>query len=464
MLIQNAQIYQHNQKTLHTNDVRIEQGKIVEIGALSPYSNETIFDATGGALLPGLNDHHIHFLSYAASLASLNCSPAATEQTKLHTQLQQHNGASKDWLRGYGYHESVAGEIDCRWLDQYCPTRPTRIQHRTGRLWIFNSAGLAIVKNALAHHESITINPEAFKTGRFYDSDEALATLLGKTLPPVELASETLARYGITGFTDMTPSNNEETYSLFENLTNENRLLQHTNLAKRTPFSIESTLQQGPVKIHLHETQLPPLEELVQRIKNSHAQRVPVAIHCVTEIELLFSLSALEEAQPIAGDRIEHASITPDYLLEKIIDLGLTVVTQPHFIHEKGDTYLEDIPEDQWHSLYRCNSFLQKQVPLAAGSDAPFGSADPWQAIRAAISRKTRAGKRLGQEEALTPETALALFLGSLSQPQQPRSVCVGTIADLCLLTYPWEQSRDRLIKEDVRMVWRSGNIIYNRS
>jgi dihydroorotase-like cyclic amidohydrolase len=44
-------------------DVRIEQGLIAETGALTAREGEAVIDAKGGALLPGLHDHHIlHFV------------------------------------------------------------------------------------------------------------------------------------------------------------------------------------------------------------------------------------------------------------------------------------------------------------------------------------------------------------------------------------------------------------------
>ena len=35
-----------------------------------------------------------------------------------------------EWLRGTGYHESVAGELDRHALDRWVPARPVRVQHR----------------------------------------------------------------------------------------------------------------------------------------------------------------------------------------------------------------------------------------------------------------------------------------------------------------------------------------------
>jgi len=101
-------------------------------------------------------------------------------------------------------------------------------------------------------------------------------------------------------------------------------------------------------------------------------------------------------------------------------------------------------------------------VPLAAGSDAPFGDADPWAAMAAATDRRTAGGVRFGPEEALTPEEALGLFLGPLSSPGgRPRVLRPGAPADLCLLAEPWAVARRALGEvtvaatvADGRQVW----------
>jgi predicted amidohydrolase YtcJ len=462
MLIRNAEIYQAG-----LNDLRIERGIISDIGRFSCRPGETVVEAFGGALLPGLNDHHIHFLSFAASLASVDCSPAAVSNSEGLATLLRQQPPSDAWLRGFGYHESIAGDIDCHWLDCHCPNRPARIQHRSGRLWIFNSAGLAILQDVLQLQKTPSLLPaESFKSGRFYDNDQALVALLGRHLPPVKPASEKLASCGITGFSDMTPSNDRDTFALFQRLKQENSILQNIQLARNSTFTSEetaTTISSGPVKIHLHENRLPALQKLVERIHASHTAGVAVAIHCVTEIELLFSLAALEEAGTIAGDRIEHAAVTPEHALDRMQALGVTVVTQPHFILEKGDSYLRDVESVDHESLYRCHTFLNWNIPLAGSSDAPFGSADPWTAMRAAVSRLTASGTLLGRNEALSPEQALALFLGSLDAPAQIRKIQPGMAADLCLLKHPWAVARNRLTSDDVQFVLSKGQPIYRK-
>lgn len=113
--------------------------------------------------------------------------------------------------------------------------------------------------------------------------------------------------------------------------------------------------------------------------------------------------------------------------------------------------------------LYRLGAFARAGLVLAAGSDAPYGVADPWAAMRAAVSRRTAGGAIIGQDEALMPEAALALYLADPLDLRQLRVVAVGSPADLCLLDRPWAQARDRLRAEDVAMTWIAGSIVHDR-
>ncbi len=172
--------------------------------------------------------------------------------------------------------------------------------------------------------------------------------------------------------------------------------------------------------------------------------------------------AALAQAGARPGDRIEHAGITPDARLEQMVELGVQVVSQPHFIAERGDHYLRDVEPRERPLLYRLDAFARAGLVLAAGSDAPYGVADPWAAMRAAVSRRTESGAVIGQDEALTPEAALALYLADPLDLRRQRSMVVGAPADLCLLDRPWAQARDRLRAEDVAMTWIAGSVVHD--
>lgn len=143
-------------------------------------------------------------------------------------------------------------------------------------------------------------------------------------------------------------------------------------------------------------------------------------------------------------------------------EAGATVVTQPNFVAERGDRYLAEVPPSDHPYLYRCRGFLDAGVPLGGGTDAPFGEADPWIAIRAAVTRETADGAALGREEALTPERALALFTTPPENPGgAPRCVAVGEAADLCVLDRPWSRARQVLSSDLVAATVLGGEVTF---
>jgi predicted amidohydrolase YtcJ len=218
----------------------------------------------------------------------------------------------------------------------------------------------------------------------------------------------------------------------------------------------------GAAKLHLHEAELPAFEAAVAFVSGAHATGRPAAIHCATEVELVFALAAIAEAGAAPGDRIEHASVAPDSAVGEIARLGLAVVTQPHFIAERGDTYRAEVAPALHPILYRLRAFRNAGVTLAAGSDAPFGGTDPWTAMQAATSRQTRAGAPLGAAEALTPEAALDLYLGAPRNLAMRRRVEAGAPADLCLLDRPWSRARMALGSVQVRATVIGGRVVHD--
>jgi predicted amidohydrolase YtcJ len=61
----------------------------------------------------------------------------------------------------------------------------------------------------------------------------------------------------------------------------------------------------------------------------------------------------------------------------EVKQLGLTVVTRPVFIRERGDQYAQHGSPLDRGGLYRCASLIAAGAPVAGSSDALYGSADP---------------------------------------------------------------------------------------
>lgn len=446
-----------------TADVRLRSGEVWAIGDLVPVAGERVIDAGGGLLLPGLHDHHIHVAASAAALNSVPCGPPdVMDETALVGALAQ---PGTGWLRGIGYHESVAGMIDRDWLDAAVPDRPARIQHRSGRMWVFNSAALDLLLTTATPPATLEQKGGRW-TGRLFDDDSWMRSALASAPPGFAAVGKLLAGYGITGITEMSPANDDGMVGHFAAEHACGALPQRVLIAGRLELGnrgLDPALALGPVKIHLHEEHLPPFDEIVMLIHAAHEGGRGVAVHCVTEVELVYTLAALREAGGHPADRIEHASIATEASVADLADLGLPVVAQPHFIAERGDAYRAMIPPDEWPNLYRLRSLRESGVVLAGGSDAPFGKADPWAAMAAAVTRKTASGHWLGESEALSPEAALALFLADPRDLARQRRIDRGLPADLCLLSSPWAAVRADLTSEHVRATLIGGRIVYNR-
>ena len=448
--------------------MRIREGRIEDIGALEAESGEPFIEANGGALLPSLADHHIHLFALAARMASINCGPPEVNNQPELIEALNAEPSQAGWLRGVGYHESVAGLIDRRWLDSHGPDRPVRIQHRGGRLWVLNTRGVDYLGQHCNGNFPVGMNQDS---GHLFDEDAWLRTITGNRPPDLSSVSQRLASYGVSAVTDMTPQNDIRVAELLIQQQTEGILRQDVLMAgtlypeSALPISDKSnsTLGVGPFKIHLHEARLPEFDMLCDMIHKSHLAQRPIAVHCVTEVELVFTLAALQETGTLKGDRIEHASVAPPQLLQQMKELGVLVVTQPNFILERGDQYLEDVHTRDLSSLYRCASFFKYGIKLAGGTDAPFGQPDPWLAISAAVNRKTFSGQIVNGAEALSAEQAIELFMGDIESPSEPRVIAVGERADLCLLDCRWRTARIALSSHRVRATWCGGKLIFNR-
>ena len=465
MLIRNAELDYGRRIT----DLRIRDGVIAEIGAeLTATADEEAFDARGCAVVPGLHDHHIHLYALAASLRSVHCGPpAVSDEISMRDAL---NSAAVDeggWIRADAYHESVAGPLDRKRLDELRDDLPLRVQHRSGAMWFFNTRAL---KQLGADTDTAKTPPglerdrQGRATGRLFRGDAWLRERLDNAaVPDLSAVGRLLACFGITGCTDATASNGKEEFAALEAAQRSKALPVDLRVMGRENLSeienAEGGIRPGALKILLDDIALPTIDDLAARMAAVHERNRSVAVHCVTRTQLLLALAAWKHAGVLDGDRIEHGSVCPPETIDDISACGLRVITQPIFVRDRGDAYLTEVDPGDLPSLYRCRSLADAGILLAAGSDAPYGDPDPWKAIKTATDRSTAAGVVLGEPETLDPERALELFTSALAEPgSAPRRVSEGSAADLCVLNEPWSVARENLSHRLVRTTIRAGD------
>ena len=389
-------------------DIRVG-ARIEEVGDTLPaQAGERVLDADGGTVLPGLHDHHVHVRAAAAALASVSVGPPDVRtEDQLAQALSAATPGCDGWIRAIDYHESVAGELDRTALDALSPAIPLRVQHRSGAMWILNSAGLSRI--------GLTGHPD----GRLRSADTDWSHALRHREIDLAELSGRLTALGVTGVTDATPDLGID----------EMKAHRRGEFLPRLHFL-------SPGKKILHDDRL-DLEALTRWIAGRHAADRPVAVHCVTAAQLVVTIAALRAAGSHPLDRIEHAAVVADDDLTDLAALHVTVVTQPNFVAERGDQYTSEIPPGEHRQLWRVASLIEAGVPVALSTDLPFGRGDPWATMRAAVHRTTPGGSVLNASECVSARTALTMFLGWPETPGTARSVAPGQPGDLCVLTEP---------------------------
>jgi predicted amidohydrolase YtcJ len=408
-------------------DVRLDGQVVVAVGGLSREPGEEVVDGRRGALLPGLHDHHLHLLALAA----------AEESVDVRDGLDALQGkGSGGWLRAVGW----SGEGNRYDLDAVVADRPVRVQHRSGALWVANSAGVRELRLAESDLPGVERDERGEPTGRLWRLDDWLGERLGKQAPDLPALAGRLAALGITGCTDATADLSDDTCRLLR-----------ASLPQRL-LLLGDPAGRGPVKVVLPDHHLPTYDELLAQIRAARPR--PVAVHCVTREALVLLLTVLEETGRLPGDRVEHASLVPRELTGTLPP----VVTQPAFLHDRGDDYLRDVDPLDQPDLYRYGSLLRAGTPVVPSSDAPFGPLDPWAVLRSARDRRTRSGVAVNPSEAVPVAEALDGMLRPLENLRAPaRRVRAGTDADLVLLHAPLAEVLRAPSAELVRQTWIGG-------
>lgn len=449
----------------HRTDVLIRGGTVATLGSGLSATGLPVLDADGGALLPGLHDHHLHLHALAADTNSVRCGPPRVHTAdRLARVLAAAPGDG--WIRGVGYVETVAGMLDSVALDSLCRDRPVRIQHRSGAMWILNSAAAEFVGLESATEPGVERDASGHATGRVWRADTWLRSRLPDTGPPdlTEIGAR-LARYGITGITDATPDLPADSLAGLIDAKRTGALSQRLNLMGiPLGHSGGPDVTTGAYKIVLADSGFPDIDSLVATIARAHAFGRPIAVHCVSREALLILLAAFDETGTVPGDRVEHGALIPAESIGTLRRLGITVVTQPGFLADRGDDYRRRVEPADLADLYRCRSLTDGGVGLALSSDAPYGPLDPWQVIAAAAERRAPDGAVLGATETLRDASALGRYLAPLHDPGgRARTVAVGAPADLVLLDRPIERILLTPTADAVRATLVQGRTVFAR-
>lgn len=509
LVLYNARVITLDPKQPRAEIVAIAGNRILGVAAkrdinLFKGKETKLVDCQGGTLAPGFYDAHCHPLAFAASMLSMDCGPSSVRsigELKAQIRQQAERLPQGTWIKGTGYNEFYLAEKrhpSRQDLDEATPYHPVKISHRSSHACVLNTLAMR-----LANITEETPDPPQGLIDRDWETGEPTGLLfemnayVEKVIPPlrrdelkkgISLANRLYISQGITSLQDASWNDVLQRWQIFQQAKEEGDLASRVSvmmgiddlkkLAEKTlPGETNSDqLCLGAVKIPLNETSgslHPSREELFQQILQAHQAGFQVALHAIEQSTVETAATTLEKVlnqipKEDHRHRIEHCSVCPFSLIQRLGRIKAVIVTQPPFLYYSGERYLETVEAAQFRWLYPFGSLLQQGLKIAASSDSPVAPSNPLIGIYSAVTRKAETGQTLLPQECISPLQALEMYTINASYAsfaeKSKGSITSGKLADLILLEDDPTQVPSEEIKDiTVLMTIIDGKIVWER-
>jgi predicted amidohydrolase YtcJ len=428
-----------------------------------------VIDASGRTILPGLIDAHNHYLATAEALASVNVRfPAVTSQADLTRVIGEVAEVTPPgrWIRAVGldWSKFPDGQPPTRWdLDEATLGHPVIVYHVSVHHALVNTPAMrerGITDQVQDPPGGHFVRDEAGRlTGLCLDAatDLILPVVIDigchgpnfHTLLPGEDslalltdASRVYLAAGLTTVCDPQVTRREmrvyrdaaarELLGLRVALMPlSNHLDDFEAVGIAPPFG-DDHLRIAAMKLYADGTliggtawfsepygphgeftgstywQPAQLRDLVVR---AHRNGWQVGIHTQGDAAIEMSLDAIESAMRAAPrvdnrHRIEHCGYPTPEQIGRMARLGVIPVNQPNFLVDSGDDFIRHLGE-RAHRLQPIREELDAGIQPVLSSDAFVSSLRPLDTISAAMTRRTRSGTPIGDDQRMTLDEAL---------------------------------------------------------
>jgi hypothetical protein len=459
-----------------------------------------IVDGGDAAVIPGLHDFHVHLAGLARSRSGVLLDDAA-DGREVVARLEDHAAARPNdgWVTGRGWSEAQITPLPGGALQEAVGGRPAFVSSHDGHSAWASRAALDLAGIRVATEDppggrierDVHGEPTGILRETALDPVAALVPRLQGTAlrPALDATLRELVALGVTGATEAGDYTDEngigadaalgDSYSTLADLADllDGRLRMtlgipvdaigaaaERGLRTGMPLADRRTVRFGWAKEYadgalgsgtaaLFEPRTcgergtgimrVAGDELDALFRAGRGAGIGLAVHAIGDraaAEVLDAVARAPARAPgAAQDRVEHAQLVRARDRARFAPLGVTASVQP--IHAAAD---RDLVEACWEGrqadAYAWRGLLEAGALLAAGSDAPVESVNPWIGIHAALHRRFpwderddwRPEQALRMVEALHAYTlgpALAIAAGDEGHLR------IGARADLALLT-----------------------------
>ena len=452
LIVINGKVYAGNGASEMAEAVAIRGNKVVRVGSnrdiqrLSRAQTTTI-DAKGGAVVPGFNDAHAHFISGGLSLDQINLLEAKTlDEIKDTIRIWSEAHPERTWITGRGwYYQPFAGTMPTRQLlDSLVPDRPAYLVAYDGHTGWANSKALRLAgitrRTKDPVNGAIVRDARGEPTGALKEAAMALMTAAPQPTNEDRVAAIRAGiieahRVGITSVQnaggtaedldlyDSLRKRGELTLRVYQALS-VNAMTTDADLARlaavRERFADDPLLKTGAVKlvadgvIESHTAAM--LEPYDNRPATSGTPRFTadqlnktvtmldregwqVMTHAIGDAAVRMTLDAYEAAtkanpKPERGrrHRIEHIETIDPADIPRFGKLGVIASMEPAHATPsptQGDVWSTNIGAERAAHGWLWASIVRAGGRLAFGSDWPVMTLDPLMGLHVAVNRTT---------------------------------------------------------------------------
>ena len=154
---------------------------------------------------------------------------------------------------------------------------------------------------------------------------------------------------------------------------------------------------------------------------------------------------------------MEHCAFIDQEDVKRCGILGITISFHTNHLFYYGEALCDLVlGESITQKMLPCKSALDSGMKIAFHSDAPMYDPNPLQVAANAVARKTRSGKYIGKEEAITLTQALKGITidaaWQILREKELGSIEIGKLADFTILAEnPYEVNIEHL--KDIQIV-----------
>ena len=526
-LITNIQGYTINGQNLESfSAIAFTDDKIDKIYSAKdalPSSNKiTIIDGEGKTLIPGLIDSHGHILSYGLSLLRADLVNTISEQDAINKTLDYaKNNTGLTWIQGRGWNQTQWPSNafpTAESLDKHFPDQPVWLERVDGHAGWANSTAMAmagITKDTVSPDGGEIIKDKnGMPTGVFIDN---AMDLINKSIAPLTVkeqkqvlvkAMDSLASFGLTSVHDA--GIDTDNLNAFKALSQENAMSIRVNAMLYLPSpNWEQTLASGQyrskddmftfnsVKIQADGALGSRGAALIEDYSD-HAGHKGLLLNTPKEFENLVDTSMRlgfqvnshaigDHANKLVLDtyekyikatktgalrhRVEHAQVLRIEDIPRFAELDVIAAMQATHATSDKNMAQDRLGPDRILGAYAWRKLLDANAVIAAGSDFPVESPNPFFGLHASITRQDHKNSPQGgwfADEKMTPlESFKSFTLDAAYSGHQENiigSLAKGKKADFILL----DKNLFTIPEQDIWTIkvdktWVNGKLVYKK-